>query len=90
MSKRNDILDDDGNVIAPPPPDSPVAQIVWLLEYGRKRGFRIGPRVQVGDTIVECQDLRQLAKEVGDKKPTYDLEPGSDMAIILGASGKEG
>lgn len=54
----SDVIDDDGNIIAPPPPDSPVAQIVWLLEYGRKRGFRIGPTVQVGDTIVQVRDMR--------------------------------
>jgi hypothetical protein len=56
--RSKDIIDDDGNMIDPPPADHPVRAIVWLLEYGRTRGFRIGPTVQVGDTIVQVQDMR--------------------------------
>lgn len=82
MSKK-DIIDDDGNIIAPPPADHPVRAIVWLLEYGRTRGFRIGPRIQVGDTIVECADLRLIAKEYGGEPKPSDLEPGSPMAVLL-------
>lgn len=81
--KKLEIVDEDGNIINPPPPDSPVSQIVWLMEYGRLRGFKIGPRVQIGDTIVECTDLRQLAKESKDTKAQPDVEPGSDMDILF-------
>lgn len=80
------MIDDDGNIVAPPPPDSPVAQIVWLLEYGRKRGFRIGPTVQIGDTIVQVADLRQKA-QTQPNTTMPDLEPDSDMAQVLGHGG---
>lgn len=83
--KRTDITDEDGNAIPPPDPGSPVMQIIYLLEYGRTRGFRIGPRVQVGDTIVEVRDLRQeaaVARSAREASP--EVVPGSDMALVLG------
>lgn len=85
MRKRDEVIDDDGNVLLPPEPGSPVAQIIYLLEYGRKRGFRIGPRVQVGDTVAEVLDLRQqiqISKAQKDGMP--DILPGSDMDVLLG------
>lgn len=85
MRKRDDIVDEDGNLIPPPDPNSPIGQIVWLMEYGRKRGFRIGPRVQVGDTIAEVLDLRQqLQVSKAQRGDAPDLAPGSDMAVLLG------
>ncbi len=82
--KRDEVIDDDGNVIPPPDPSSPVMAIVWLLEYGRKRGFQIGPRVQVGDTTVEVLDLRQQSRMQDARRGPPDLEPGSPMAVLLG------
>lgn len=83
---RDDIIDDDGNIIQPPPPDHPVMTVLYLMEYGRKRGFRIGPTVQVDGTIVQVVDLRQTAAvERMKKDEAPDLEPGSDMALVLGA-----
>lgn len=83
--KKVEIIDDDGNEILPPAPDSPVMSVIYLLEYGRKRGFKIGPRVQVGDTIVEVSDLRQKAALADvDRHGHPDVEPGSDMAVVLG------
>ena len=82
--KRDEVIDDDGNVLPPPEPGSPVAQIVWLLEYGRKRGFRIGPRVQIGDCVAEVLDLRQqiqISKDQDEERA--DLVPGSDMHTLL-------
>ncbi len=82
---KTEIIDDDGNVIAPPAPESAIAQIVWLMEYGRKRGFRIGPTIQVGDTTVQVLDMHQEAQtsRQGEHRAP-DLTPGSDMATILG------
>jgi hypothetical protein len=85
--KKIEIVDDDGNELPPPEPGSPVAQIIYLLEYGRKRGFRIGPRVQVADTIVEVADLRQAAATAREAGGGPELPPGSDMAILLAQEG---
>jgi hypothetical protein len=82
-TKRIEVLDDEGNVIAPPGPETPVGQIVWLLEYARQRDFQI-PMVQVGDTIVTVTDLRQARVQKSNGKQP-DLQPGSDMALVLGA-----
>ncbi len=86
MSHKSDVIDDDGNVIAPPEPGTPVAQIIYLLEWGRKRGFEIGPRIQVGDTTLEVKDLRQKAAQAAQAGAgrVPDLVPGSDMAALLG------
>ncbi len=58
MTRDREVVDDDGNTIPQPPADHPVMTIIYLIEYGRKRGFRIGPTVQVGDTIVQVRDMR--------------------------------
>lgn len=46
----------DGEMLKPPPDDSDVAQIIYLLEWGRMRGFVLGPTIQVGETIVQVTD----------------------------------
>lgn len=51
--------DEDGNTVPVPPAASDLAQLIQLLEYGRKRGFRIGPTVQIGALTVQVADLRQ-------------------------------
>ena len=82
--KKFEVIDDDGNVLPPPDGDTPIAQIIYLLEYGRVRGFRVGPTVKVGDTVVQVRDLRQereLAQETGGHD---DVAPDSDMATLLG------
>lgn len=40
-------------------PTSDVAQLVWLLEVARQRGYRIGPQVQIGSLTLMVEDLRQ-------------------------------
>jgi hypothetical protein len=62
MASKFDVIDDNGNIINPPDMTSDVGQIIYLLEYCRKREFMIGPTVQVGDVIVQVRDLRQVAK----------------------------
>lgn len=80
--KKTTVIDDDGNEIVPPPDDSDVAHIIYLLEYGRKRGFRIGPTVQIGDVIVQVRDLRQEAQMHRDGQAP-ELSPDSDMGKLL-------
>lgn len=62
--------DEEGNLLPELEPGSPLAQIIHLLEYGRKRGFQIGPTVQVGDVIVQVRDLRQSLNKEQDVKET--------------------
>ena len=78
MARKSDVIDDDGNIIDPPPPDHAVRAIVWLIEYGRRRGFLIGPTVQVGDVIVQVRDLRLEAER--EPRATPDT-PASDSAF---------
>jgi hypothetical protein len=82
MGRKTEVTDEDGNIIPPPDPNHPVMAIVWLLEYGRTRGFQIGPHVQVGDTVVTVKDLRQAVANSNRGEP--ELVPGSDMATLLG------
>lgn len=83
MSKaEDDIIDDDGNKILPPPDDSDVARLIYLMEYARKRGFRIGPVVKIGETTVQVRDLRQ-ERQMRENEDTPDLEKGSDMDVLL-------
>ena len=54
--------DDDGNPLALPDPQSDVGQLIYLLEWARIRGFRIGPEVRIGGLGVVVRDLRQTEK----------------------------
>jgi hypothetical protein len=83
MARKHEIIDDDGNALPPPAPDTDVALIIYLLEYGRKRGFRIGPTLKVGETVLQVADLRQ-AQQSASEGSVPDIEPGSDMATLLG------
>lgn len=75
--------DEDGNAVPIPPAESDLAQLIQLLEYGRKRGFRIGPTVQIGKLTVQVQDLRQDEVERKD-------EPQMDAWAAAGyVEGKE-
>lgn len=88
MSKRDDIIDDDGNVILPPPADSDVANLIYLLEYGRKRGFMLGPAITVGATTVMVRDLRQMAQQRRDSSQGQAaMDP--DMELLLGGGGNK-
>lgn len=81
--RKSEIVDEDGNELTPPEPGTDVAHIIYLLEYARKRGFKVGPALKVGETTIQVRDLRQEAQTAGeDERP--DIEPGSDMAVLLG------
>jgi len=40
-----------------------VERVIRLLEWARKGGYAIGPTVQVGDVIMNVQDLRLARRE---------------------------
>lgn len=79
--RKTTVVDEDGNEMQPPEPGSALAQVIYLLEYGRKRGFQIGPALQVGDIIVQVRDMR-IKETQHEHAP--DVTPGSDMAKVLG------
>lgn len=52
------LLDDAGD-LPQLDPLTDAGQLVALLEYARRRGFRIGPYVKLGSIQLQVQDLRQ-------------------------------
>jgi len=88
MNRKHEISDDDGNIINTPAPDSDVMQLIYLLEYARTRGFKIGPTVQIGTVIVQVADIRQAKMEQREQTQP-DLDPESDMAVILAGRGSD-
>ncbi len=55
--------DVDGNPITPPPEASDVGQLIYLLEYGRRRGFIFGPEITINGLVVKVFDKRLLEGE---------------------------
>lgn len=84
--KKFEVLDEDGNALPPPEPGTDVAHAIYLLEYARLRGFRIGPALEIGVIKMHVRDLRQEAQMTKEQRDEAvpDLVPGSDMAILLG------
>ena len=72
MGKQID-ADEEGNDLPVPLADSDVEQLIYLLEYGRKRGFRIGPTVQIGNVIIQVSDLRQSEGRRQSNDPEPDI-----------------
>lgn len=62
--------DEDGNPIPQRTDDPDLQSIIQLLEYGRTRGFKIGPAVRVGRITVQVRDLRQT-----EGRPDHDEAP---------------
>jgi len=50
----------EGEMLVVPEPGTDVAHLIYLLEYARRRGFRVGPAVQIGGLAIQVQDLRQV------------------------------
>ncbi len=76
--KKIEIIDDDGNVIPPPPASSDVHQLIWLMEYCRRREFLLGPTVQVGSVTAQIVDpalRKKLGNDVGDERTIWQT-PG--------------
>lgn len=77
-----DVAEDiDGNDIAAPPAATDVGQLIYLLEWARKRGFRVGPAVRVGTLVLQVQDLRQTegSGQPGPPDPGPWVAAGHDM-----------
>ena len=69
MSKRPP-SDENGNELPPIDPTTDVGMLVQLLEWGRRRGFKIGPTIQVGTVTVQVEDIRLRENaRAGEKKP---------------------
>lgn len=65
--------DSDGNPVFDVDPASSSGQLVALLEWARRRGFRLGPTIKIGDLVLQVQDLRQVE---GRDVPVLD-DPGA-------------
>ena len=63
-------------------PLSDAGQLTMLLEWGRKRGFRIGPIVRLGSIQLQVQDLRQTEGR--------GIEPPADPGAWTAAGYPEG
>lgn len=64
--------DDEGRPLTPPPGATDAAQLIYLLEWARLRGFRLGPSIKVGEIVLQVQDLRQREGGAG----LDDSDPG--------------
>lgn len=65
--------DEEGNALPRPEARSDLADLIQLLEYGRRRGFRIGPMVRLGKITLQIQDLRQTEGRGGEPKPERSI-----------------
>lgn len=77
------IIDDDGNDIPVPDPGSDVMKLIYLLEYCRKRRFRLGENVQIGEVTVQVVDLDLAMRGDAGESRVRGLDPNSDMAKVL-------
>lgn len=64
---------EDGDFLSPPDPADPVARLIYLIEWSRLRGVRIGPIIEIGDLKLQIQDLRQ---HEGRSSPTAAADRG--------------
>lgn len=72
-------LSSDGEPLVVPEPGTDVAHLIYLLEYARRRGFKVGPNVQLGSIALQVHDMRQI--EEGDLPDEPD-DP--DIAMLRG------
>jgi hypothetical protein len=71
--------DEHGNPVLEVDPLSSAGQLVALLEWARRRNFKLGPMVKIGDVMVQVTDMRQ---EPGHRMPDEQLDP--DVARVMG------
>ncbi len=65
--------DEEGNALPRPEPGRDLDDLIQLLEYCRRRGFRIGPMVRIGKLTLQIQDLRQTEGRGGEPKPEKSI-----------------
>lgn len=66
------LFDEDGNWLPELDPNSDLVKIIFLAEWARKRGFTIGPYVQIGNVTLQIKDLRQFA-DSNHSEPEVDV-----------------
>jgi hypothetical protein len=72
-------LDDDGNPVPQPAADSDVRDLQQLMEWGRMKGYRIGPAVRIGKITVQIADVRQTE----GRRSAEDDEPDDDFKTVM-------
>jgi hypothetical protein len=79
--------DQEGDPVPQPAKESDLADLIQLLEYGRRKGFRVGPMVRIGKITVQVSDLRQRGSagedtitelSIGDMVGVPDYFPGQE------------
>ena len=68
-------FDDEGDPLPLPAANSDLADLIQLLEYARRKHFRLGPMVRVGKIALQVGDLRQ-AEVYGKAADTGVPDPG--------------
>lgn len=74
-------FDEQGDPVPVPPAGSDLAALIQLLEYGRRKGFLIGPAIRVGSIVLQVRDLRQPEAEghaPADPEPSIWARHGAD------------
>lgn len=67
---------------SPLAPDDDVMRAIHLLEWGRRKGVRIGPILEVGDVKMQVNDIRQLGVEkLGGKSGPVDMGPYAEQGL---------
>lgn len=73
-------LDETGHPLPPIEPSSDVAQLLYLLETARQRGYRIGPTIRIGNLVTSVVDLRQTEGVHAPAAEAID----HDFAVMMG------
>lgn len=77
MARNRDPEDDAPKL----PLEDDVTRAIHLLEWARKRGFRVGPVLQVGDVKMQISDVRQVKMEGLDPERVTDLGPYGEFGL---------
>ena len=70
-----------GDELPAPAPGTDAADLIYLLNYCRRRGYKLGPTIQIGRIAVMVTDLRQI--EEADASPLAGPDD-PDMELLRG------